>query len=88
MKNVQISDRTMVDGSYLRLKNIRLSYDIPQSVCNRMKISGINVYLSATNLLTFAELNKYDIDPELVGRGPESSYPQTSITSIGLNINF
>ncbi len=88
MKNAQISDRWMVNGSYLRLKNIRLSYDIPQSVCNRMKIAGFNVYLSATNLLTFAELNKYDIDPELVGRGPESSYPQTSVTSIGLNINF
>ena len=88
MKNAQISDRWMVNGSYLRLKNIRLSYDIPQSVCSRMKISGINVYLSATNLLTFADLNKYNIDPELVGRGPESSYPQTSVTSIGLNINF
>lgn len=88
MKNVQISDRTMVDGSYLRLKNLRLSYDIPQNFCNRIKISGINVFLSATNLLTFAELNKYDIDPEQVGRGPESSYPQTSVTSIGLNIKF
>jgi len=88
MKNAQISDRWMVNGSYLRLKNIRLSYDIPQSVCSRMKISGINVYLSATNLFTFADLNKYNIDPELVGRGPESSYPQTSVTSIGLNINF
>jgi TonB-linked SusC/RagA family outer membrane protein len=88
MKNAQISDRWMVNGAYLRLKNIRLSYDIPQNLCNRLKISGINVYVSATNLLTFAELNKYNIDPELVGRGPESSYPQTSVTSIGLNINF
>jgi TonB-linked SusC/RagA family outer membrane protein len=88
MKNAQISDFWMVNGAYLRLKNLRLSYDIPQDLCNRLKISGINVYVSATNLLTFAELNKYNIDPELVGRGPESSYPQTSVTSIGLNINF
>ncbi len=88
MKNVQISDRTMVDGSYLRLKNIRLSYDIPKTFCSRLKVQGMNVYVSATNLLTFAELNKYDIDPEQIGRGPESSFPQTSVSTIGLNINF
>lgn len=88
MKNVQISDRTMINGSYLRLKNIRLSYDIPKVICERIKIAGINVYASATNLLTFAKLNMYDIDPEQVGRGPESSYPQTSVTTLGLNINF
>lgn len=88
MKNVQISDRTMVDGSYLRLKNIRLSYDIPQKLCGKVKLSGINVYVSATNLLTFSELNKYDIDPEQIGRGPESSFPQTSVSTIGVNINF
>ena len=88
MKNAQISDFWMVDGSYLRLKNIKLSYDLPQNICSRLKISNINVFVSATNLLTFAELNKYDIDPELVGRGPESSFPQTSVSTIGLNINF
>jgi hypothetical protein len=88
MKNVQISDRTMVDGSYLRLKNVKLSYDIPKNICDRIRIAGINVYASTTNLLTFAQLNMYDIDPEQVGRGPESSYPQTSVTTLGLNINF
>jgi TonB-linked SusC/RagA family outer membrane protein len=88
MKNAQISDRWMLDGSYLRLKNIRLSYDIPKSLTEKVRISDISVYLSATNLLTFSELNKYHIDPEQVGRGPESSFPQTSVTTLGLSINF
>ncbi|WP_162304616.1 TonB-dependent receptor [Maribellus luteus] len=88
MKNAQISDFSMINGSYLRLKNIRLSYDIPQKFCNKLNISGINVYLSATNLLTFAELNKYHIDPEMEGRDQEYIYPQTSVTTIGLNVNF
>jgi TonB-linked SusC/RagA family outer membrane protein len=88
MKNVQISDRTMVNGSYMRLKNLKISYDIPKSICDRVKIEGINLYVSATNLLTFADLNMYNIDPEQVGRGPESSFPQTSVKTIGLNINF
>jgi TonB-linked SusC/RagA family outer membrane protein len=88
MKNAQISDFSMLNGSYLRLKNIRLSYDIPKNICEKIRIGGINVYVSATNLLTFSALNKYNIDPEMIERGQESSFPQTSVTTIGLNVNF
>lgn len=88
MKNAQICDFWMVDGSYLRLKNIKLSYDIPQSLCDKVNVSKINVYVSATNLLTFSELNKLDIDAEMEGRSQESSFPQTSVTTLGVNINF
>lgn len=88
MKNAQISDFWMVNGSYLRLKNIRLSYDIPQKISERVKVGRINVYASTTNLLTFSELNKYNIDPEMEGRGQESSFPQTSVTTFGINVNF
>lgn len=88
MKNAQISDFWMVDGQFLRLKNIRVSYDIPQKFCEKLTVGNINVYLSATNLLTFSELNKYNIDPEMEGRGQESSFPQTSVTTLGLNVNF
>lgn len=88
MKNAQISDFSMLNGSYLRLKNIRLSYDIPQNICEKMSIGTINVYVSATNLLTFSALNKYNIDPEMIERGQESRFLQTSVTTIGLNVNF
>lgn len=88
MKNAQISDFWMVDGNYLRLKNIRLSCELPLKWMERINVGGINVYASATNLLTFSELNKYNIDPEMEGRGQESSFPQTSVTTFGMNINF
>lgn len=88
MKNAQISDFSMLDGSYLRLKNIRLSYQVPVDICKILSINSINLYLSSTNLLTFSALNKYNIDPEMEGRGQESSFPQTSVTTFGMNINF
>jgi TonB-linked SusC/RagA family outer membrane protein len=88
MKNAQISDFSMLDGSYLRLKNIRLSCDIPKRLCEWLHIASANVYVSATDLLTFSALNKYDIDPEMIERGQESSFPQSSVTTLGLNINF
>lgn len=88
MRNVQISDFTMLNGSYLRLKNIRLSYKIPQKICNKLKINTINTYITTTNLITFSELNKYNIDPEMENRDQERNFPQTSVTTIGININF
>lgn len=88
MKNAQLSDFWMVDGSYIRLKNARLSYDFPLPLCEKIGASGVGVYISATNLLTFSKLNKYHIDPEMEGRGQEASFPQTSVSTIGLNINF
>ena len=88
MKNAQICDFWVLNGDYLRLKNIRLSYDIPKNLCTQLKVSGISVYVSATNLLTFSDLNRLNIDPEMEARGQESSFPQTTVTTIGLNINF
>jgi len=88
MKNVQMSDLTAVNGSYLRLKNVKLTYNLPQVFCSKIHLRDISIFLTSTNLLTFAELNKLNIDPEMIGRGQESSYPQTSVTTIGLNINF
>jgi hypothetical protein len=44
------------------------------------------VYVATTNLLTFADLNELEVDPESVGR--TQVYPQTSLTTFGLNIDF
>jgi hypothetical protein len=38
--------------------------------------------------MTFSQLNKFDIDPEQEGRGPEAFLPQTSVSTIGLNVTF
>ncbi len=88
MKNVQVSDRTMLDGSYLRLKTVRLSYRFPASMISDLKLSGLTIYATTTNLLTFSELNDFNIDPEQEGRGPESGLPQSSVTTLGINVNF
>ena len=88
MKNAQLSDFWMVNGRYLRLKNVRLAYTLPQSWCEQIKTRSLSVYFSATNLLTFSALNKYNIDPEMEGRSQESSFPQTSVSTLGININF
>lgn len=59
MENARFSDRWIEDGSYLRLKSLSLSYNVP---LKSNFIDGLNVWISANNLLTFT--NYLGQDPE------------------------
>ena len=88
--NVKQSDYFIEDGSYLRLKNIQLSYSIP---FKWDWIQRLNLYVSAQNLLTFT--NYSGLDPEVNAYGSDSTlgidfngYPMTKTISFGANITF
>ncbi len=86
-RNVNTSDRLIIDGSYLRLKNLQLAYAVPASVLKKTGLTTARIYLSATNLLTFSKLNEWDLDPEVQsGRG--DYFPQTRLYTLGVNLNF
>lgn len=85
-RNINFADRDRHNGAYLRLKNLQLSYEIPSTLTNKININNVVVYIAATNVLTFADLNELEVDPESIGR--KQQYPQTSLKTIGLNINF
>jgi hypothetical protein len=77
----------IIDGSYVRLKNIQLSYNLPASIINRFSMSRASVFVSGSNLLTVSNLNEWNLDPEAEsGRGVY--YPQTSLLTFGANITF
>ena len=71
------SNRYLEDGSYLRLKNVSLGYNVPPSVTNKFKISRLRVYVTATNLWT---LTKYD------GSDPEVSTLDGSTSAQGIDL--
>jgi TonB-linked SusC/RagA family outer membrane protein len=54
------SDAAIQDASFVRLKNVSLSYNFPQTWTKKMKMSGLQVYLHAQNLLTFTPYKGYD----------------------------
>ncbi|BAX78453.1 hypothetical protein ALGA_0058 [Labilibaculum antarcticum] len=51
--------------SYFRMKNITLSYSIPKSIVERIKLKSALLYFSGDNLLTFSDDNIFDVDPEI-----------------------
>lgn len=87
LRNVATSDRLVIDGSYLRLKNVQVAYTIPKDLTERLRIQRLRLYVSGTNLLTFSKLNEWDLDPE-VQSGRSVHFPQTSVYSFGINLQF
>ncbi|HEY9261791.1 TonB-dependent receptor [Chitinophaga sp.] len=87
LRNVATSDRLVIDGSYLRLKNIQLAYHVPAAVSKRVFLSNARIYASATNLFTISKLNEWNLDPEAES-GRAVYYPQTSLYTVGINLQF
>lgn len=81
------SSRYLEDGSYLRLRNVRLGYTFGESVLNTLKISNIELYVSGDNLLTFTDFS--GTDPEVGADGTYNSlYPIPRRFVVGLNVSF
>jgi hypothetical protein len=89
----RFSDRYVEDGSYIRLRNIELGYDIP--VQKFKKLSNARIYISGQNLLT---LTKYSwTDPDVNSRGGANSldqgidystYPSAKSLTAGFRLGF
>ncbi|NJK93664.1 MAG: SusC/RagA family TonB-linked outer membrane protein [Bacteroidales bacterium] len=60
-------DKYLHKGDFIRLKNLQLGYSLPSSVLSKIKIQGLRVYVSGTNILTFTKFKGYD--PEVVSLG-------------------
>ena len=81
------STRWIQKGDYLRIKDITLSYDIPKSVIEKIKLKGIKVYVSAINLYTFHDVKWFDPERGQEGMG-WGIYPHTKTIAGGIEISF
>jgi TonB-linked SusC/RagA family outer membrane protein len=77
----------LMDASYLRCKNVNLSYNFPKAISSKIKANDLTVYVSADNLFT---ITSYDgSDPERSSTtGNYAQYPQARIFNFGLNVKF
>lgn len=87
------SDRFVEDCSYLRLKTLSLSYSIPKRICKKMKINGLNVFVTGYDLLTFTNYKGQDPEVSLPSKVTDLSEddaqtPRSRRFSFGFNINF
>ena len=83
------STRYLQDGSYLRIKDITLSYALPENVLKAIKMQGLRVYISALNPYTFHNV-KGVMDPELGPLGYSMGAAHTMVKSLvgGIEVSF
>jgi TonB-dependent starch-binding outer membrane protein SusC len=81
------STRHLEDGSYLRLKTVTLSYSIPKSIVERMKLAKLSVYLSADNYYTWTNFTGWDPEGNLDGTS-WFAYPNAKTLSVGIDLSF
>ena len=85
--NTRPSDRYIEDGSYLRLKNINIGYNIPVDTFSDKFFSSAKVYFSGQNLLTITDYS--GIDPEVGVNGIDlNTFPLTRTFTVGINLGF
>ncbi|WP_316793962.1 TonB-dependent receptor [Pedobacter frigoris] len=78
----------LLNGAYLRVKNIALGYTLPAKLTKRINISRLRVFVSGENLYEFSTIKKY-IDPEAVNQGSSAwAYPFQRKYAVGLNLDF
>ena len=81
------SSRLVVNNSYLRLKNLMLSYNIPQNIVRKMFLGGLQVFVQGDNLLTFNK--NQGLDPEQGINGVTYyRYPAMRSITGGINVTF
>ena len=81
--NYVLSDYWLFNGAYFRLKNITLSYNLPKNLVEKVKLEGVRVYGSISDLLS--------IDKYPKGWDPEAAvtvYPVTSSFIFGVSVKF
>ncbi len=86
--------RWVEDGSYIRLRNITLGYNLPNNLIRRIGLNRLNVFVTGANLLTITKYSGYD--PEVsafTGNDAQlgvdlSSYPASKSVTFGINVTF
>ncbi|SKC63422.1 TonB-linked outer membrane protein, SusC/RagA family [Bacteroidales bacterium WCE2004] len=81
------STRWMQDGSYLRIKDITLSYSLPTNVVKKIGLNALKVYASALNLYTFHDVDWWDPERGVTGMGT-GVYPMTKSIVGGIEVSF
>ena len=88
-QSYQSSEFWLINGSYLRLKNIDFGYSLPANLIKKLGIDNCRIYVSGYNVLTFSALDF--LDPE-VDTNPRrvfgDYYPPVGSYSVGLRMQF
>ena len=81
------TDRYLIDASYFAIKNITLSYTLPQLWVNKIGLGAVRVFTSMDNVALFTHLD--GMDPQYnFGGGTDYDYVPNKTVTVGLEVKF
>ncbi|WP_367751971.1 SusC/RagA family TonB-linked outer membrane protein [Flavobacterium sp. WC2430] len=99
-QNNRASDHFIEDGSYVRLRNLKFGYSLPDSIIKNLGMTNLNVYVSGQNLITLTKYTGWDPEIGQVSdqngtsggvqtRGIDfGTFPVAKSFTLGLNLQF
>lgn len=82
------SDRFLIDGSSLSLKSVNLGYSFPSKLIEKIRLSGLRIYLSCDNVYYWSRRKGLDPRNSFTGESSGSSYSPMRTISAGINVKF
>lgn len=91
-KEARTSNIFFKNGDYVRLRSLRLAYNLPESLLSALKIRSIQLYFIGNNLLTFTSYKGQNLDANsdtILTQGYDNGYyPVARTYSFGMNMKF
>ena len=89
--NYQVSSRFVEDGSFLRLNNLQLSYNVPKKTIKKLGLNSLSAYVTMNNLFCWTKYS--GIDPEISGATyspttDSATTPRSKSITASLNFGF
>lgn len=85
--NARNSDFWLTNVRYLRVRNLELGYNLPKKLVDKISAGKVRFYINGSNLISFDNVKKYEIDPEIEARAAVV-YPQQKVFMAGFNVTF
>jgi len=85
--NQALSTRYLERSDFLRIKDITLSYSLPKTALDKIRVKGLRFYVSALNLYCFNDVDFWDPEVSLIGTGA-GNYPLTKSFIGGVELSF
>ena len=83
----QLDDRYLENASFLRMKNLSLSYSLPQRFLRKSNFfSSVRIFGQAQNLFTVTGFN--GLDPEVSSNVYQAQYPASCQFTMGVEVSF
>ena len=90
-QNKEISSHWIEDGSFWKIQNVKLAYNLPQNILEKLNLKQAKVYVSGNNLFYFSDYN--GPSPEIGGSSLAAGidrkvYPMVRVFKAGLSLTF